>query len=82
MTPRWIALSLLLAAAPAPDTVVVKREGSRVMKGPRFFGESCAVKVSPGAAPARAPRRMGTALVSRGRALLAPRVGLGGPEAG
>ena len=48
MTARWIALSILLAAAPAPDTVVVKREGARVMKGPRFFGEACAVTVSPG----------------------------------
>jgi hypothetical protein len=48
MTARWIALSMLLAAAPAPDTVVVKREGARVMKGPRFFGEACTVTVSPG----------------------------------
>jgi len=48
MSPRWIALSILLAAAPAPDTVVVKREGARVMKGPRFFGEACTVTVSPG----------------------------------
>jgi len=47
MTARWIALSMLLAA-PAPDTVVVKREGARVMKGPRFFGEACTVTVSPG----------------------------------
>lgn len=59
MTTRWIALSLLLAAAPAPDTVIVKREGSRVMKGPRFFGEACAAKVSPGQALRLLERRGG-----------------------
>jgi hypothetical protein len=56
---RWVALSLLLAAAPAPDTVVVKREGSRVMKGPRFFGEACSVKVSPGQSLSLLERRGG-----------------------
>jgi hypothetical protein len=59
MTGRWIALTMLLAAAPAPDTVVVKREGSRVMKGPRFFGEPCTVSVSPGQALRLLERRGG-----------------------
>jgi hypothetical protein len=59
MTIRWIALTMLLAAGPAPDSVVVKREGSRVMKGPRFFGEACAVSVSSGQAVRLLERRGG-----------------------
>jgi len=47
MTTRGIALLAVLAAA-APDTVTVKREGARVMKGPRFFGDACRVEVRPG----------------------------------
>jgi len=59
MTTRWIALAALLAAAPTPDTVVVKREGVRVMKAPRFFGEACTVAVSPGQALRLLERRGG-----------------------
>jgi hypothetical protein len=49
MTTRgtWLLLALL-GAAPAGDTVVVKREGARVMRAPRFFGQACAVSVAPG----------------------------------
>lgn len=45
---RWIGFAALLAAAPSLDTVEVKREGVRVMKAPRFFGEACGVSVSAG----------------------------------
>ncbi len=48
MGTRWIALAALLAAAAAAETVIVKREGARVMKAPRFFGDACPVEVSPG----------------------------------
>lgn len=44
------ALCLLsLGAAPrAPETVAVKREGARLMKAARFFGEACRETVKPG----------------------------------
>jgi hypothetical protein len=48
MRSRWIAVVALAAVAAAPETVVVKREGARVMKAPRFFGEACAVVIMPG----------------------------------
>jgi hypothetical protein len=39
----------LAAASGAGQTVVVKREGTRLMKAPRFFGKSCDVGVAAGA---------------------------------
>jgi hypothetical protein len=45
---RLAVVALLLVAAGASDVVVVKREGVRVMKGPRFFGEVCTADVSAG----------------------------------
>jgi hypothetical protein len=48
MRSRWIAVVALAAVAAAPETVVVKREGARVMKAPRFFGEACTVAVTVG----------------------------------
>ena len=56
-----IILGSLLAAAAPPDAIVVKREGARVMAAPRFFGEACAVKVSPGETLRLAERRGGWA---------------------
>jgi hypothetical protein len=49
MTGRGLLLLVaVLGASPAGDTVVVKREGARVMRAPRFFGEACAAGVAPG----------------------------------
>lgn len=48
MKMSWIALLVLLGAGTAGETVQVKREGARVMKAPRFFGEACSVTVSAG----------------------------------
>jgi hypothetical protein len=49
MPRRWLAVLLLLAlAGAAAQVVVVKREGVRVMKAPRFFGEACSAAVTPG----------------------------------
>jgi hypothetical protein len=48
MRMSWIALLVLLGAGTAVETVQVKREGARVMKAPRFFGEACPVTVSAG----------------------------------
>ena len=36
-----------LAAATAGETVVVKREGARLMKAPRSYGASCSATVPP-----------------------------------
>ena len=58
MRTRWLAALLLVGmAAAAAEAVVVKREGVRVMKGPRFFGEGCGVGVTPGQRLAVAERR-------------------------
>ncbi len=48
MRKRWMALAFLVVTAAASETIVVKREHARVMKAPRFFGEACAVEVTPG----------------------------------
>ncbi len=41
---------LALGAGPkATETAVVKREGARLMRSPRFFGEACPQAVAPGA---------------------------------
>jgi hypothetical protein len=46
-----LILNLLVASALAAggvgETVVVKREGVRLMKAPRSYGASCAAKVAP-----------------------------------
>lgn len=58
MRTRWLAVLLLVGlAAAAAEVVVVKREGVRVMKGPRFFGEGCAERVGPGQRLTVAERR-------------------------
>jgi hypothetical protein len=52
------------AAAPAwkaGDTVVVRREGVRLMRGARFFGTSCLEKVAPGQRVTVAERQRGWA---------------------
>jgi hypothetical protein len=41
--------ALLLAAVAVGDTVTVKREGTRLMKAPRFFGAACGPALAPGA---------------------------------
>src|SRR5437879_3507974 len=41
-----IAVAAALLAA-APSEVTVKREGARLMKAPRFFGEACREEVRP-----------------------------------
>jgi len=48
MGTRWLVLAALLGGAAASGAVVVKRDGARVMKAPRFFGEACPVEVSAG----------------------------------
>ncbi len=48
MGTRWLLLAALLGGAAASGAVMVKREGARVMKAPRFFGEACPVEVSAG----------------------------------
>ena len=44
------ALAVLLAAAPAAvgQTAVVKRQGARLMKAPRFYGSACREEIEPG----------------------------------
>jgi hypothetical protein len=46
--PVLATLLLLAAAAQAPDTAVVRREGARLMRSARFFGEACPEEVLPG----------------------------------
>jgi hypothetical protein len=48
MGTRLLLLAALLGGAAASGAVMVKREGARVMKAPRFFGEACPVQVSAG----------------------------------
>ena len=48
MGARWLFLAALLGGAAATGAVTVKREGARIMKAPRFFGEACPVEVSAG----------------------------------
>jgi hypothetical protein len=48
MGTRWMAVLTSLALVAAAETVVVKREGARVMKAPRFFGEACKATVASG----------------------------------
>lgn len=48
MGKKLAVVALLLVAAGASDVVVVKREGVRLMRGPRFFGEACPAHVSAG----------------------------------
>lgn len=51
MNPIAALLAAALAAAPAArtgDIAVVKREGARLMRAPRFYGSACAEKVEPG----------------------------------
>jgi hypothetical protein len=72
------ALTLALAAAPvalaAPtagppawkegDTVVVRREGVRLMRGPRFYGKPCPEVVVPGRQVKIAERQRGWARIA------------------
>lgn len=54
--------ALALGAAPrAPETVTVKREGARLMKAARFFGEACREAVKPGQKVALLERKGGWA---------------------
>jgi len=48
MGAKGIAVLVSLAVLAAAETVVVKRDGARVMKAPRFFGEACKVTVASG----------------------------------
>ena len=48
MLTRWMIVAALLGATVASETVVVKRDGARAMKAPRFFGEACPEAVSAG----------------------------------
>lgn len=61
-------LTLLLASAlgagAAGDTVVVKREGARLMKAPRSWGAACAAKVSPRSAVKLLERKGGWARIA------------------
>ncbi len=61
MAAKWIVLSVLVVAATVSEVVVVKREGARVMKAPRFFGDACPVDVSPGQSLTVVERRGGWA---------------------
>src|SRR5512139_4128452 len=75
-TCRLAAAALPLAlfaatAAPAPpaawkagDTVVVRREGVRLMPGPRFYGTPCRDPVAPGQRVKVAERQRGWARVA------------------
>lgn len=62
-------LALALAAAPPPpgapgSTVVVKREGARLMLAARFYGRSCPAAVKPGQKVAVVERVRGWARVA------------------
>ncbi len=51
MNPIAAVLAVLLAAAPASrggETAVVRREGARLMRAPRFYGSACTEKIAPG----------------------------------
>ena len=43
-----LAVVFTLAAAGVGQTVTVKREGARLMKAPRFFGQACGVPIAAG----------------------------------
>lgn len=63
------AASAAGAAAPAPawkagDVVVVRREGVRLMPGPRFYGTPCRDPVAPGQRVAIVERQRGWARVA------------------
>ena len=60
------ALCLLgLGATPkAADTITVKREGARLMKAARFFGEACREEVKPGQKVALLERKGGWARIA------------------
>jgi hypothetical protein len=45
----WHLVMAALLAAGVGETVTVKREGTRLMKAPRFFGAACGASVGPGA---------------------------------
>lgn len=57
--------ALSLGAAPkAPETVAVKREGARLMKAARFFGQACRDEVRPGQRVALLERKGGWARIA------------------
>ena len=60
------ALCLLsVGAAPRnPETVTVRREGARLMKAARFFGEACREEVKPGQKVALLERKGGWARIA------------------
>jgi hypothetical protein len=64
----WPVLALAvvaLGAAPRrPETVTVKREGARLMKAARFFGEACREEVRPGQKVALLERKDGWARIA------------------
>lgn len=53
-----------LAAGAAGDTVVVKRDGARLMKAPRSYGASCGAKVASGTAVKVLERQKGWARIA------------------
>ncbi len=63
MRPKALVLLALIAAAGPPDSVVVKREGARVMASPRFFGDACAARVKAGERVRLVERRGGWARI-------------------
>lgn len=64
MATRGMALAALLGAAAASTTLTVRREGVRLMKAPRFFGEPCPEPVAAGDEVAVLERRGGWARVA------------------
>jgi hypothetical protein len=44
-----LVVVVALSAASAGQTVTVKREGARLMKAPRFFGQACELSIAAGA---------------------------------
>lgn len=72
MIRRALPLVLALAAGPASaappwkagDTVVVKREGVRLMSAARFYGKPCAGAVAPGQRVRIAERQRGWARIA------------------
>jgi hypothetical protein len=60
----WQLVVAALLVAVGGDTVVVKREGVRLMKAPRFFGAACGPTLAPGASVKLLELRKGWARIA------------------
>src|SRR5574341_536480 len=64
LLPMLLSSALGAAAGAAGETVIVKREGARLMKAPRSYGASCSATVAPGSAVKVLERQKGWARIA------------------